>query len=79
MKIKRFPVGQKFRVIIGDVSFYATAKQIRWGVGDIQSCNRAVLHALVELENTRSSNDYMANSTGIGTSYDGVQVQLSMM
>ena len=31
MQVKRFPQTKRFRVIVGDACFYATAKQIRSG------------------------------------------------
>lgn len=76
--IKRFKASQKFRVIVGPASFYATAKQIRFGVGDFIKCNSAVLHALRQLELTRSSDDAMACATGLGCTYEDLQVQLNM-
>ena len=78
MKIKRFPAAQKFRVIVGPASFYATAKQIRYGVGDFVTCNSAVLHALHQLEITRSADDAMACASGLGCTHEGLQVQLNM-
>ena len=76
--IKRFKAAQKFRVIVGPASFYSTAKQIRKGVGDFVKCNSAVLHALNQLEITRSNDDAMACATGLGCTYEGMQVQLNM-
>lgn len=78
MNIKRFKAAQKFRVIVGPASFYATAKQIRSGVGDFVKCNSAVLHALNQLEITRASDDLMATASGLGCTYEGLQVQLNV-
>jgi hypothetical protein len=50
MDMKRFRTSQKFRVIVGDACFYATAKQIRNGVGDFVNCNAATQKALAALE-----------------------------
>ena len=76
--IKRFKASQKFRVIVDSASFYATAKQIRHGVGDFTKCNSAVQYALEQLEITRSNDDVMACATGLGCARDGLQVQLNM-
>jgi hypothetical protein len=76
--IKRFKAAQKFRVIVGAASFYATARQIRYGVGDFVKCNSAVLHALHQLEITRSTDDAMACASGLGCTHEGLQVQLNI-
>jgi hypothetical protein len=76
--IKRFKASQKFRVIVGPASFYATAKQIRNGVGDFTQCNAAVQKALDSLEFTRSSDDLMACAVGQAGTWEGLQVQLNM-
>ena len=78
MTIKRFKQSQRFRLIVGDASFYATAKQIRNGVGDFIKCNAATQKALDALEGTRSNDDYMASATGMGGIWEGLQVQLNM-
>ena len=52
--IKRFKQTQKFRVIVGDVSFYTTARQIRDGVGALGPCNAALQKALDVLEYTKT-------------------------
>ena len=44
----------KFRVVVGPVSWYTTAKQIREGVGDLLQCNCALIEALMALGHTRS-------------------------
>jgi len=66
MQIKRFKQGQRFRVIVGAACFYATAGQIRSGVGDFVKCNAATQKALDALEFQR---------TGI---WEGVPVQLNV-
>lgn len=48
--MKQYPQATKFRVIIGEVSLYTTAKQIRRGIGDFEHCNAAVQKALNSLE-----------------------------
>ena len=80
MDMKRFRTSQKFRVIVGDACFYATAKQIRWGVGDFVKCNSATQKALDALEYTRSGNGAAdAAACGIAGTWEGLQVQLSMV
>ena len=79
MVIKRFPQSKKFRVIVGSACFYATAKQIRYGVGDFTKCNAATQKALDALEFTRSG-DGVADqcACGIAGTWEGLQVQLNV-
>jgi hypothetical protein len=78
MTIKRFPVSRKFRVIVGPACFYATAKQIRWGVGDLGQCNAAVQKALDALEFTRSGSGTADQcAVGIAGTWEGLSVQLT--
>ena len=76
--IKRFKQAQKFRVIVGSACFYATAKQIRIGVGDFTKCNAATQKALDALEFQRSGDDVLACSTGLAGTWEGLQVQLNV-
>jgi hypothetical protein len=79
MTIKRFKQAQKFRVIVGTACFYATAKQIRNGVGDFTNCNAATQKALDALEFTRSGKgaaDMCA--VGLAGTWEGLQVQLNL-
>lgn len=78
MNIKRFKQTQKFRVIVSLACFYATAKQIRNGVGDMGRCNAAIQKALDTLEFQRSGDDALACSVGIGGTWEGVDVQLNV-
>lgn len=78
MTIKRFKQSQKFRVIVGNACFYATAKQIRYGVGDFTQCNAAVQKALDSLEFTRSSDDLMSCAVGQAGTWEGLAVQINM-
>lgn len=78
MDIKRFKPTQKFRVIVGNVSFYATAKQIRFGVGDFTQCNAAVQKALDSLEYTRSCGGVMSATVGQAGTWEGMNVQLNI-
>lgn len=78
MTIKRFKQTQKFRVIVGTACFYATAKQIRNGVGDFIQCNDATQKALDSLEYTRSSDDLMSCAVGQSGTWEGLQVQINM-
>lgn len=77
MQIKRFKQTQKFRVIVGPACFYATAKQIRNGIGDFTTCNAAVQKALDSLEFTRSSDDLMSCAVGQAGTWEGMNVQLN--
>lgn len=78
MTVKRFPVSKRFRVVVGSACFYATAKQIRYGVGDFVTCNAAVQKALDALEYTRSGSGLADQcATGIAGYWEGMSVQLS--
>ena len=79
MTIKRFKQSQKFRVIVGSACFYATAKQIRYGVGDFTQCNAATQKALDALEFTRSSKGLADQcAVGIAGTWENLQVQLNV-
>ena len=79
MTIKRFPVSRKFRVIVDQACFYATAKQIRWGLGDFSRCNAAVQKALDALEYTRSGSGVADQcAVGIAGTWEGLNVQLNV-
>ena len=78
MVIKRFKPTQKFRVIVGQACFYATAKQICYGIGDFTNCNAAVQKALDTLEFQRSGTDALACSTGLAGTWEGLNVQLNI-
>lgn len=79
MKIKRFPQSKKFRVIVNEVSFYSTAKEIRYGVGDSMWVNAAVQKALDALEFTRSGSGLADQcASGIAGIWEGRNVQLDL-
>jgi len=70
MKIKQ---SQKIRVVAsqGTVSFYATGKQIREGVGSSQSFNTAVKDALEYMETKQV--------LGIVGNFNGRSIQLDLV
>lgn len=79
MTIKRFKQTQRFRICVGDVSFYATAKQIRNGVGDFTKCNAATQKALDALEFTRSGKGVADQcAVGLAGTWEGLGVQLNV-
>lgn len=79
MTIKRFKQSQKFRVIVGTACFYATAKQIRNGVGDFAQCNAATQKALDALEFTRSGSGAADQcAMGLAGTWENLQVQLNV-
>lgn len=78
MDIKRFKPSQKFRVIVGDACFYATARQIRSGVGDFTKCNAATQKALDSLEFYRSGTGVESACTGHAGTWEGLNVQLNI-
>ena len=79
MIIKRFKQTQRFRVIVGQACFYATAKEIRNGIGDFTKCNAATQKALDSLEFTRSG-DGLADqcAAGLAGTWEGLQIQLNL-
>lgn len=78
MTIKRFKQTQKFRIIVGAACFYATAGQIRNGVGDFTNCNAATQKALDALEAYRSGDGVEMCSTGLVGTWEGLAVQLNV-
>lgn len=79
MTMKRFKQSQRFRICIGSVSFYATAKQIRYGVGDFATCNAATQKALDSLEFMRSGEGTADQcAVGLAGTWEGLQVQLNV-
>jgi hypothetical protein len=78
MGIKRFKQSQRFRVIVGAACFYATAGQIRSGVGDFTKCNAATQKALDALEFQRSGTDMLADSVGLAGTWEDIAVQLNV-
>lgn len=72
-KFVQFKQTQKFRIINGSVCFYATAKQIRNGLGDFGKFNAATQKALCALE--FSQNDKIPASGMCGT-WEGLQIQI---
>ncbi len=79
MTVKRFKQSARFRVNVGEASFYATAKQIRNGVGDFVKCNAATQKALDALEFTRSGTGAADQcAVGLAGTWEGLQVQLNI-
>lgn len=79
MTIKRFKQNQRFRVIVGPACFYATAKQIRWGVGDFAQCNAATQKALDALEFQRSGTGVAdACTVGLSGTWESLPVQINL-
>lgn len=79
MTIKRFKQSQKFRVIVGPACFYATATQIRNGVGDFSKCNAATQKALDALEYIRSGSGIADQCTsGLAGTWEDLAVQLTV-
>lgn len=77
--IRRFKQTQRFRIIVGQACFYATARQIRDGVGDFGQCNAATQKALDALEFTRSGTGAADRAcTGITGTWESLPVQLTV-
>lgn len=78
--IKRFDQNQKFRVIISDISFYATASNIRKGVGDTAKPNAAIQKCLDALEFQRSGSGLADQcASGLAGVWEGFNVQLDLI
>jgi hypothetical protein len=79
MNIKRFKQTQRFRIIVGEACFYATASNIRNGIGDFVKCNAATQKALDALEYTRSGKGTAESAAvGIAGTWEGMNVQLNL-
>ena len=79
MKVQRFKQSQRFRLIVGPACFYATARQIRNGVGDFVKCNAATQKALDALEYIRSGDGAADQcAQGLAGTWEDLPVQLSM-
>lgn len=78
MTVKRFKQAQRFRIIVGAACFYATAGQIRSGVGDFVKCNAATQKALDTLEFQRSGDPAAQCSVGLAGTWEGIPVQLNV-
>ena len=77
--IKRFKQTQKFRVIVGQACFYATASQIRNGLGDFTKCNAAIQKALDALEFIRSGTGIADQcASGLAGTWEDLSVQLTI-
>lgn len=77
--VKKFKASQRLRVIVGPACFYATAKQIRFGVGDLMVCNRAIARALQSLEDARSGTGAADQATcGISGRWEDLNVQINI-
>jgi hypothetical protein len=79
MDITRFNGAKRFRVIVGAACFYATANQIRDGVGDFVNCNTAIRKALDALEFQRSGTGAADQcSVGLAGTWEDIAVQLNV-
>ena len=74
MTIKRFKQTQRFRLVVGEACFYATARQIRSGVGDFTQCNAATQKALDALEFSRADGP----AVGLSGTWEGLAVQINV-
>lgn len=79
MEIKRFKQSQKFRVVSGYACFYATAKEIRSGLGMMGNFNAATQKCLDALEFQRSGTGVADQcAVGLAGTWEGIPVQLDM-
>lgn len=80
MKVRRFRKNQTFRVVTQGVHFFATAHQIRQGVGDCYSTNASIQKALDALEYRCSMPDAkIMCHRGIAGEWESRRVQLDMI
>lgn len=75
-QIKRFKKTQRFRIVSDKVSFYATANQIRYGVGDFYKFNAALQKCLDVLEFERSVNNQAIS--GLAGTWENINVQIDV-
>jgi hypothetical protein len=73
MAFKQFKQSQKFRIINGSACFYATAKEIRAGLGDLAQFNAATQKALCALEFSKSERSVVSGLCG---TWEGLQIQI---
>lgn len=71
----RFKQTQRFRVVSGSVCFYATAKQIRTGLGDFTRFNAAVQKAVDALEGMRNQDE---SPVGLAGTWENISVQIDV-
>lgn len=80
MKVRRFRKNQTFRVVTEGVHFFATAHQIRQGVGDEYRTNASIQKALDALEFSCSMPDAkIMCARGIAGEWERRRVQLDMI
>lgn len=72
----KFKQSQKFRVIVSGVSVYVTAKQIKWGIGDQISTNRAVYEAFAHLKTMKCKENA---TVGLCGNFVGIAVQIDTL
>jgi hypothetical protein len=64
---------QKIRIVSGNICFYTTAKQIRYGLGDFYNFNSACQKALFALEHHSPD-----GAVGIAGTWDDINIQLDL-
>ena len=74
MAFKQFKQSQRFRIINGSACFYATAKEIRGGLGDFGKFNAATQKALCALEFSQGDS---VPASGICGTWEGLQIQIN--
>ena len=80
MQIKRLKQNQKIRIIVSGVGSWTTAKSIRNGIGCFTNQIRATQKALDALEFTRSGESWASvRATGLGGTWEGLQVQIDIL
>ena len=78
--MKQLKQGQKIRIIISGVGFYATVKDIRNSMFCFTTQNAAAQKAVCALEfirNGKGAGDKAC--TGLGGTWEGLQVQLDLI
>ena len=78
--MKQFKQSQKIRVIVSGVGFYTTVKEVRNSMFCFTTQNAAVQKAVCALEGIRNGQSREdKNTTGIGGTWEGLQVQLDLL
>ncbi len=78
--MKQLKQSQKMRIIISGVAIYTTMKQLRSCMFGFTQQNHAAFEAIAALEKIRAGKGFAdAGTTGLGGTFQGLQVQLDIL
>jgi hypothetical protein len=72
----KFKANTKFTIISGVVSFVATTKQIKQGIGSHTQFNTALSSALASLESLQLNN---IAPIGVSGTWEGINIQIDII